>query len=616
MILGRDRLELAGVGARRHRLARGDRDLDRGRKQARTAQQVGGLRCSERADDGRAGGGGALGEQHDRLAGLGVEAVLVGLVVRGSRAVEVAHAPADLAELVEPVGRHRERAEALQLLACAPKVLLCLGPRAPKPRQLGGATRSRAGANAKAAPGGHRTRHGSMISAHGRFRPSDQDGRIWGSRRRRRRLEPRGMSTATVTAADRDELVERLLAGVLGMIDIQMIYVGDRLDLYRALASRDASAQALAQATGCHPRYVREWLEQQAVAGILLVDDAALAPEDRRYRLPGACVEVLTDRDSVAYLAPFARMMVGVARQLPAVLNAFRTGGGVPYADYDLDFCEGQADMNRPMFVNQLASDWLPALPDVHARLRSDPPARVADIACGAGHATLALARAYPAVRVDGFDLDPVSIGLTREQVAHADLGDRITSEVRDAADPTLQGPYDLVMIFEAIHDMPRPVEALSNIRRLLGEGGCVLVADERVADTFTAAGALVGAADVSRDGDGARPCAGRHRGIRHDRPRRRPTPGLVARARGRPAPQAGVRGRLRRRRRHPTPDAPTAVIRVALSELAGGGTQMDITTAWASVEAIEQMLATGMEAGMTAAVAQIDELLGLPARA
>jgi 2-polyprenyl-3-methyl-5-hydroxy-6-metoxy-1,4-benzoquinol methylase len=300
------------------------------------------------------------------------------------------------------------------------------------------------------------------------------------------------MSTDHATALSADELVERLFTGVLGMIDVHMTYVGDRLGLYRALAERDATASELAAMTGCHPRYTREWLEQQAVAGILSVDDVALEPDVRRYHLPAPYVEVLTDPDSLNSMAPFARMMAGVVRQLPAVLIAFRSGGGVAYADYDLDFCEGQADMNRTMFVNQLADEWLPAIPDVHQRLLEDATARLADVACGAGHSTLALARAYPAARVDGTDLDPVSIGLARENLSATDLGDRVTFDVRDAADPAHCDAYDLVTVFEAIHDMPRPVEALRGIRSMLTEDGCALIADERVAEAFTAPGGEV----------------------------------------------------------------------------------------------------------------------------
>ncbi len=290
--------------------------------------------------------------------------------------------------------------------------------------------------------------------------------------------------------AAKTQLVDRLFGAVLGMIDVHAVYIGDRLGLYTALAaSGGATSAELASATGTDERYVREWLEQQAVGAILEVEDVSAKPSARRYVLPSGHAEVLTDADSLDYFAAFARLMVGVVRPLPAVLEAFRGGGGVPYADYDADFCEGQADMNRTMFVNLLGSEWLPSITDVHERLRSDPPARVADVACGAGFSSLAIATAYPNATVDGLDLDEVSIELARVNLIQAGLQQRVSFAVRDAADPQLQGAYDLVTVFEAIHDMSQPVEVLHAVRLLLAPGGCVIVADERVAQTFTAPG-------------------------------------------------------------------------------------------------------------------------------
>jgi 2-polyprenyl-3-methyl-5-hydroxy-6-metoxy-1,4-benzoquinol methylase len=286
------------------------------------------------------------------------------------------------------------------------------------------------------------------------------------------------------------QLTDRLFGAVLGMVDVYGVYVGERLGLYDALAAAGAATPAeLAASTGTHERYVREWLEQQAVSAILAVDDATLDPGDRRYGLPAGHAEVLTDRDSLNYMAAFARMMVGIVRPAPAVLEAFRTGGGVPYADYDADFCEGQADMNRTQFVNLLGSAWLPAVPDVHERLSSAPPARVADVACGAGFSSLAIAAAYPNATVDGIDLDAASIDLAQANLADSGLQERVSFAVRDAADPKLAGSYDLVTIFEAVHDLSQPVEVLDAARRLLAAGGCAIVADERVAETFTAPG-------------------------------------------------------------------------------------------------------------------------------
>lgn len=293
------------------------------------------------------------------------------------------------------------------------------------------------------------------------------------------------MSTEPISA---EALVERMFGSVLGMMDVYLVYLGDRLGFYRALADGGLSPAELAAKTGTDARYVREWLEQQAVTGILHVGGQK-DPDRRQYTLPAPYVEVFTDRDSLNYLAPFARMMVGVVRPLPAVLEAFRSGGGVAYADYDSDFNEGQGDMNRTMFINLLGTQWLPAIADVDARLRADPPARVADIACGTGFSSLAIAQAYPRVRVDGIDLDNASIELARHNLACSGLTDRVSFGVADAADPNLPGRYDLVTVFEAVHDMSNPVEALRGIRGLLGDGGCAVIADERVAEIFTAPG-------------------------------------------------------------------------------------------------------------------------------
>jgi 2-polyprenyl-3-methyl-5-hydroxy-6-metoxy-1,4-benzoquinol methylase len=288
----------------------------------------------------------------------------------------------------------------------------------------------------------------------------------------------------------RDALVERLFGAVLGFNDLHMVYLGDRLGFYQWLADEgSATAGELASATRTSERYAREWLEQQAVSGVLDVDDPAAEAGERRYSVPPGHLEVLTDPDSPNYMAAFARMMVGMARPAQAVLEAFRSGKGVPYADYDADFCEGQGDMNRIGYVNLLGSEWFPAIPDIHARLQADPPARVADVACGTGWSTIAIARAYPKVSVDGIDLDEASIELARANAAESDVADRVAFEVRDAADPALEGRYDLVIVFEAVHDMSRPVEALRAMRGLLAEGGALVIVDERVADSFVAPG-------------------------------------------------------------------------------------------------------------------------------
>jgi 2-polyprenyl-3-methyl-5-hydroxy-6-metoxy-1,4-benzoquinol methylase len=150
---------------------------------------------------------------------------------------------------------------------------------------------------------------------------------------------------------------------------------------------------------------------------------------------------------------------------------------------------EGIADGNRTMFINLLGSAWLPAIPDVHARLRADPPARVADIGCGSGWSSIAIARSYPLVHVDGFDVDEPSVALARDNIAAAGLAERVSIHCSDVAGEALTRRYDLVTAFECIHDMPQPVAVLRAMRELVTEGGAVLVADERVAEGFAAPG-------------------------------------------------------------------------------------------------------------------------------
>jgi 2-polyprenyl-3-methyl-5-hydroxy-6-metoxy-1,4-benzoquinol methylase len=169
------------------------------------------------------------------------------------------------------------------------------------------------------------------------------------------------------------------------------------------------------------------------------------------------------------------------------VADAFRTGAGVPYADYGSDVREGIRDGNRPHFTQLLGTAWLPAVPDVHARLSRSPAAHVADLGCGCGWSSLSIGRAYPLARVDGIDEDPASIARAREQATAEGLDGRVRFLRQDASDAALTGSYDLVTIFEALHDMARPVDALRSARAMLADGGCVIVADERAGEAFSA---------------------------------------------------------------------------------------------------------------------------------
>jgi len=215
-------------------------------------------------------------------------------------------------------------------------------------------------------------------------------------------------------------LAERLLQAEMAALDLYVVYLGQRLGLYRALADAGpVTATELAERSGTSERYVREWLEHQAVAGFIDVEDASAPGADRRYSLPPDHVEVLVDRDSLSFSAHKAIEIVRASRRLPELVEAFRHGGGIPPLPWEP---EGRADFNRPRFVNLLGRVWLPSIQEVHDRLTADP----------------------------GFS-----------------------------------GRYDLATIFEALHDMARPVEALRAARSLLAPGGWVLVADELVGEEF-----------------------------------------------------------------------------------------------------------------------------------
>jgi SAM-dependent methyltransferase len=280
--------------------------------------------------------------------------------------------------------------------------------------------------------------------------------------------------------------VEATVGSVIGALELACLYLGDRLGLYDALAAGPATASALAAATGCDERYVREWCEQQASAGVLACANAAAVPSERIFSLPPGHDVALTDPTSLAAVGGIVRTFTGMLAALPQVLDAFRTGDGIAYAAYGDDVREGIAAANRPHFDQLLATDWLPAVPDLHERLATTPT-RVADIACGVGWSSLAIARAYPLAFVDGLDDDAVSIASARENAATAGLEARVRYFCADAAGASLTGSYDLVTIFQALHDMARPVEALEAARALLAEGGSVLVADQRASERFTA---------------------------------------------------------------------------------------------------------------------------------
>lgn len=282
-----------------------------------------------------------------------------------------------------------------------------------------------------------------------------------------------------------EEFAGGLFGACLAAMELANVELGIRLGLYQSLAGAGPVTPAeLSSRSGIAERYAREWLEQQAAAGVVEVDDPAKPAEDRRFELPNAHAHVLLDDDSEACMKPCAAVVPWVAKAIDIMVEEFRHGTGAAFGLFGVH--DLQAAFTRPVFVNHLTQHWLPALPEVQAKLDGGAPVRIAEVGCGEGLAAITIARAYPNAEVDGFDLDDASIAVAQTDASAAGVSDRARFQVRDAADPTIHGDYDLVMAIEMLHDVPDPVGILRTMRKLAGPSGAVLVVDERAEEHFT----------------------------------------------------------------------------------------------------------------------------------
>jgi SAM-dependent methyltransferase len=296
--------------------------------------------------------------------------------------------------------------------------------------------------------------------------------------------------TTQLDTSPTDALVGRIFVAGIGTAELANVYLGIHLGLYRALVDAPATPPELAARTGCDPRYIREWLQGQAVSGFMVADGSD--PATARFALAEGAEAVFVEETAPSYLGGMADILAAVGRVLPLLVTAFRTGAGVPLPAYGPEGVSAQSALNRPGFVNSFASEWLPAIPDVYARLAdTSDPAWVGDFACGTGWEAIELAKVFPHLTVIGLDNDEASIAVGRRNATEHRVTHRVTLEVRDLGDQSAEWEprFDLITFVECLHDLPRPVEALQHARQSLRPGGTVLVVDENADETFTAPG-------------------------------------------------------------------------------------------------------------------------------
>jgi SAM-dependent methyltransferase len=280
-----------------------------------------------------------------------------------------------------------------------------------------------------------------------------------------------------------DAFTERLFESFIQVWDVISVYLGDKLGYYEALRSGPLTSVQLAERTGTVERYAREWLEQQAGTAVLEVEDASVPPTERRFSLPAEHAEVLLDRDSLRYLAAGVRTVMAATLAMPRLIETYRGREVLGWDAFGDEMREGQGSTNRPFFLSGLAQDALSAIPELDARLAAG--GRIADVGCGVGWSAIGMALAYPNVSVDGFDPDEPSIDRAWIFAKEHGVEDRVRFHARDAGEEGIDGSFDLAIAIECVHDMPYPQPVLATMRRLVNDGGYVIVVDERVADRF-----------------------------------------------------------------------------------------------------------------------------------
>jgi 2-polyprenyl-3-methyl-5-hydroxy-6-metoxy-1,4-benzoquinol methylase len=270
-----------------------------------------------------------------------------------------------------------------------------------------------------------------------------------------------------------DKFAGKILADTATTMLSMGVYIGDRLGIYQAMADTGpATTSVLAAKTLLNERYLKEWLALMTTAGYILYDPRAF-----QYRLPGAHATVLCDQNSPYYMGGFVEILACVL-PINKIIEGFRGGKGPRAEDYLPELWEGVEKSTAPSYRHFLVQSYLPAMPDIVARLRKGGAAL--DLGCGGGLASIAVAKAYPAAEVFGLDVYAPSIEKARENAKAAGVGARIHFDTYDGFTLTA-GRYDLITIFYTVHHLTDPIKVLASARKALRKGGSLLVMEANI---------------------------------------------------------------------------------------------------------------------------------------
>jgi SAM-dependent methyltransferase len=294
------------------------------------------------------------------------------------------------------------------------------------------------------------------------------------------------MSATEIDEAKLEAFMGQAVTDMGAIISAPLMVIGEKLGLYKAMAGAGAlTSQEVADRSGAAERYVREWLGNQAAGGYVTYD-----PETERYTLPDEHALALADEDSPFYILGVYDSVASLYADEDQILEAFRSGDGMGWHEHDHRLFRGTERFFRPGYRAHLVAEWIPALDGVQEKLERG--AKVADVGCGHGASTIIMAEAFPNSEFFGFDYHPASIERAREAAREAGVEDRITFAVASAKDYPGSG-YDLVCVFDCLHDMGDPVGASAHVLETLDADGTWMIvepfANDRIEDNLNPIG-------------------------------------------------------------------------------------------------------------------------------